>query len=124
MDRMVKILLISDEDYVKERIKNIFSDEKIIIEILDNSKLAKESLISVDYDIVITDAVIWGLTSLEVMSILKDKKNIPCVIVLSDLATLDIAQSSLKSGAFAFVIKPQELERIKSYVELYMFTRN
>lgn len=123
MDRMVKLLIISDEDYVKERLKNFFKDENISIDIVDNSKLAKERLISFDYDIVITDALIWGLTSLEVMNILKEKKKKSSVIVLADLSTLEIAQNCLKNGAYAIVIKPQELERIKSYVELYILTR-
>lgn len=123
MDRVVKILLISDEDYVKERVKNILSDKNIEINIVDNSKLAKEYLISSDYDIVITDALIWGLTSLEVITILKERKKTSCIIVLSDLATVEIAQTSLKNGAFAFIIKPQDLERIKSYVELYILTK-
>lgn len=121
---MVKALIISDELYIHERVGTILNNKNIEFEIADNVKIAKEWLITKNYDIVITDSLIWGLTSLEVNKILKDKKINTCVIVMADLATLELAEKTVKEGAFVYIIKPQDIERISSYVELYLFTRH
>lgn len=124
MDRVVAALVIADELYIHERLGNMLKEKGIEVEIADNAKVARELLISKEYDIVITDSLIWGLTSLEVNKILKDKNSKSCVIVMADLATAELAEKTLKEGAFGYVIKPQGLERVLSYVELYLLTRH
>ncbi|MCX7905343.1 MAG: response regulator [Elusimicrobiales bacterium] len=124
MDRVVNILLISDEVYVKNKISSMFGDRnEFVLDIMDNAKMARESLMTKNYDIVITDAMIWGLTSLEVIKILKDRKIYSCVIVLADLTTAEIAQKTVKEGAFGYIIKPPELDKVESYVKLYKLTK-
>ena len=121
---MVRALIISDEIYVQERVGDILKKKNISFEISDNKKVAKDLLMSKDYDIVIADSLIWGLTSLEINKILKDKKTSTCLIVMADLATLDLAEKTVKDGAFGYVLKPSDIERISSYVDLYLLTRS
>ncbi len=123
MDRMVKALVISDEEYVKERVGRILSELGVSYDFVDNAKLAKEKLLNC-YDVVITDAVIWGLSAIEVVKTAKEIKDDVCVIVMCDLGTADVGERCVKNGAFSYVIKPADIERIKSYVELYLITKS
>lgn len=119
---MVKVFIISDEEYVKYRVGEIIDKLNLKYEISGNAQQVREKLTE-GYDIVISDALIWGMTAIEVVDIARKHNPNVCVIVMSDLATSDIAEKSLKNGAFAYVLKPQEIERIKTYVELYLITR-
>lgn len=124
MDGLVKkIILIDDEPYVYDRVSHIIKKYKIDIEYVNNSKQAKEKLIAGSYDLVITEAFIYGLTSLEVNKLAHDKNPDVCVIVLSRLSTLDVAQKTVKEGAFAFLVKPPEIDKLESLIDLYFISK-
>lgn len=124
MDGLVKkIILIDDESYVYERVVQIIKKYNVEFDYIDNAKQAKEKLIASSYDVVITEAFIYGLTSLEVNKLAHDKNPNVCVIVLSRLSTLDIAHKTLKEGAFAFLIKPSEIDKLESLIDLYFISK-
>ncbi|MGC8866724.1 MAG: response regulator [Elusimicrobiales bacterium] len=123
MDRLVRVLVISDEEYVRERVGGILDELKLNYDLACNAKIAKEKLLS-PYDIVISDALIWGMSAIEVVESVKKIRKDVCIIVMCDLSTTDIGERCIKNGAFAYVIKPPDIERIKSYVELYLITKS
>ncbi|MEF3279356.1 MAG: response regulator [Elusimicrobiota bacterium] len=125
LDRMVKkLLFIEDELYVIERVCQMVKKyEDIKIEHVSDAKVAREKLLLLPYDIVITDAFIYGLTALEVNKLAHDKNPDVCVIVICQNSTMDIASKSIKEGAFDYVLKPQDIEKIESLLKLYFLAR-
>jgi len=124
MDRdLKKILLVEDEKYVIERIKDMLEKYNFSIDIASESKKAREFL-NYPYNIVITSVYVYGITSLEVNKLAHDKNKDVLVIVTTNLSNIDIATKTVKEGAFDYVIKPRDLEKIESLVKVYLITKN
>jgi DNA-binding NtrC family response regulator len=66
---------------------------------------------------------LYGITAIEVNHIARAKNKDVCVIVLSDLSTVDIAQKAVKEGAFDYVLKPQDIEKVESLIKLYAISK-
>ncbi len=121
---MVNILLIEDEVYVIERVKSIVSKfNNLKLEVVTDFKNAREKLETFNWDVVITSVFIYGLSSLEVLSMLKNKNKDGCVIVLTGISTVDVAKKTVLEGAFDYVIKPQDIERVESLLKIYLISK-
>jgi len=124
MDRLVRTLLIEDELYAIERITQILKEYNFIeFEIVSDCKKAKEKLELTNWDIVITTTFIYGLSAAEVNHIAKEKNKEVCVIVISGLSSVDIAQKCVREGAFDYVLKPQDIERLRSLIKIYVMSK-
>ncbi len=124
VDRVVNILLIEDEVYVIERVKSIVSKfNNLKLEVVTDFKNAREKLETFNWDVVITSVFIYGLSSLEVLSMLKNKNKDGCVIVLTGISTVDVAKKTVLEGAFDYVIKPQDIERVESLLKIYLISK-
>jgi len=125
VDRLVKkLLLIEDDVYAIERIKKICEKfDFLSVETVSDYKKAREKLELWKWDIVITDSFLYGITAIEVNHIARAKNKDVCVIVLSDLSTVDIAQKAVKEGAFDYVLKPQDIEKVESLIRLYAISK-
>lgn len=124
MDRLVRTLLIEDELYAIERITQILKEYNFIeFEVVSDCKKAKEKLELTNWDIVITTTFIYGLSAAEVNHIAKEKNKEVCVIVISGLSSVDIAQKCVREGAFDYVLKPQDIERLRSLIKIYVMSK-
>jgi DNA-binding NtrC family response regulator len=125
MDKLVKkVLVVEDESYIVERIREILKKfENVNFYFVDSAKLAREKLETGEWDIVITDVFIYGITSLEVNKLAHGKNSDECVIVLTSTSSLDIAQKTVKEGAFDYVLKPEDIERIESLLKIYLLIK-
>jgi two-component system response regulator HydG len=117
-----KILIIEDEIYVVERIKSMIEKYNFSYDVASEAKKARELLLN-HYDIVITSVYVYGITSLEINKLAHDKNKDVLVIVTTNLSNIDLAQKTVKEGAFDYVIKPQELEKIESFIKFYLLTK-
>jgi two-component system response regulator PilR (NtrC family) len=123
MDRTLrKLLVVEDEAYVVERVKGMLKKYNFSIDFASEAKKAKELLLN-PYDVVITSVYVYGITSLEINKLAHDKNKDALVIVTTNLSNIDLAQKTVKEGAFDYVIKPQELEKIESLVKVYLITK-
>jgi len=77
---------------------------------------ATEELRRSDYDVVITDLMMAGTTGYDILEFVRaEQLNIP-VLVVTGLGTVDAAVKALKQGAYDYVLKPFQLESIRSCV--------
>ena len=117
-----RVLIVEDEIYVVERIKSILEKYNFLIDVAQDAKKAKELLLN-PYDIVITSVYVYGITSLEINKIAYERNKDVFVIVVTNISNLDIASKTVKEGAFDYIIKPQDLEKIESFIKIYMMTK-
>ena len=111
---MKKILIIDDEKDICFLISEILKDENYITESAQNSDDAIKKFDNLNPDLIILD--VWLSSSkLDGIDLLKKfkslKKNIP-VIIISGHGTVDLAVSAIKNGAYDFLEKPFNSDKL------------
>ncbi len=117
MDTMTNILIIDDEDIVLKSCVRILKNDAYEIETVHSGEEGLKRVAEKEYDIVITDLKMPGLTGMDVLAELK--KNYPeiMVIIFTGFATVENARDALKMGAFDYIPKPFTNEELKIVVE-------
>ena len=114
-----QLLFIEEEGYVIDRINKILFDfPKFEITYAENSETARELLETQKFDIVLSDIYVRGLSGLEAMHKAKEKNSDVCVIIISGADTMDLAEKAIKEGAFDYILKPPNLEKLSSILKL------
>jgi two-component system, NtrC family, nitrogen regulation response regulator NtrX len=115
---MAKILIIEDELSIRNVLKNIISDENKSYEVDEaaNGRDGIEMIKNKDYDLVMTDIKMPGLDGMEVLEIIKMMKPETSVVMISGHGDIQTAVESIKKGAFDFISKPPDLNRLLSTV--------
>jgi len=120
----MKVLIIEDIDYIKERINSYLSNIKDIdIKEVSESARVREFLKTESFDIIITEVYVKGISALEINHLAHQKNPDCCVIIITTIDNADIAQKAVKEGAFDFIIRPAQLEKLEKLIKLYINVR-
>ncbi|MFV0236944.1 MAG: sigma-54-dependent transcriptional regulator [Flavobacteriales bacterium] len=115
---MSKILIIEDEQAIRNVLKSILSEENKNYEI-DEAHDGLEGLEKIkdnNYDLVISDIKMPKFDGVEVLeSTMKIKPETP-FIMISGHGDIDTAVESIKLGAFDYISKPPDLNRLLNTV--------
>lgn len=106
MAKKISILIVDDEESVRDSLYNWFIEDGYRVEVAENAKKALQILESSDFDIILADIKMPGMDGLEMLRRIKALKNDSIVIVMTAFATVDTAVQALKDGAFDYVTKP------------------
>jgi two-component system, NtrC family, nitrogen regulation response regulator NtrX len=109
---MSKILVIDDEKSIRNTLKEILEYEKHTVhdaaDGAEGLKLAAES----SYDIVLCDIKMPKIDGLEVLEKLQELAPDTPVVMISGHGTIETAVEAIKKGAFDFISKPLDLNRM------------
>lgn len=109
---MATVLIIDDERPIRSTLRDILEYEKIKIEEADTGQKGLDIFQSKDIDAVLCDIKMPGMDGLEVLDKLQNiNPDIP-VIMISGHGTIDTAVDSLKKGAYDYISKPPDLNRL------------
>lgn len=106
---MAKVLLIEDDPLIYRLYQKLFSLEGYEIELAENGKLGLEKLTTFHPDILLMDIMMPEMNGLEMLSKVKADpatQAIP-VVVLTNIADMNITQMALSKGAALCIIKSQ-----------------
>jgi CheY-like chemotaxis protein len=106
---MTKVLLIEDDPLIYRLYQKLFSLEGFEIETAENGQLGLEKLQTFHPDILLMDIMMPTMNGIEMLTQLKanpETKDIP-VIVLTNIADMNITQMALAKGAVLCIIKSQ-----------------
>ena len=106
MAKKISILIVDDEESVRDSLYNWFIEDGYRVECAENAKKALSILESDSYDIILADIKMPGMDGLEMLKRIKALKKESIVIVMTAFATVDTAVQALKDGAFDYVTKP------------------
>jgi DNA-binding NtrC family response regulator len=106
MARKISILIVDDEDSVRDSLYNWFIEDGFRVECAENAKKALTILESDQFDIILADIKMPGMDGLEMLRRIKSIKSDAIVIVMTAFATVDTAVKALKDGAYDYVTKP------------------
>jgi len=106
MLKKISILIVDDEESVRDSLFNWFIEDGYYVECAENAKIALLKLESDNFDIILADIKMPGMDGLEMLRKIKSLKSESIVIVMTAFATVDTAVQALKDGAFDYITKP------------------
>jgi DNA-binding NtrC family response regulator len=109
---MAKILIIDDERAIRRALREILEFEKFEVDEAENGKEGVDKAKAELYDIIFCDIKMPEMDGMEVLDeLLKSKVETP-VIMISGHGNIDTAVQAIKKGAYDFIEKPLDLNRI------------
>jgi two-component system nitrogen regulation response regulator NtrX len=106
------ILIIDDERAIRNSLREILEFEGFQVDEAENGKLGLEKALSNRYDIIFCDVKMPLVDGIEVLNGLIESTVETPVIMISGHANIDMAVQAIKKGAFDFIEKPLDLNRI------------
>lgn len=107
-----KILVIDDEQSIRESISMILEYENYLVELAANGVQGLNLFNEQNFDAVLLDVKMPGLDGIEVLQLLKERnKNIP-IIMISGHGTIETAIECTKKGAYDFLEKPLDRDKL------------
>lgn len=114
MEAMIKVLLVDDEFFVLDQIRQCISWEKFGVELIGccgNAVEALEAMIDETPDILITDIKMPLMNGLELIDKVKQMNPFVECVVLSGYGEFSLAKAAMDQGVFSYLLKPfSELE--------------
>jgi len=109
---MPRILVIDDEKAIRNTLKDVLEYEKYEVDLAEEGASGIEMFTQETYDVVLCDIKMAKMDGIEVLQkILEESTDVP-VIMISGHGNIDTAVDSIKKGAFDFLEKPLDLNRL------------
>src|SRR5437016_6200332 len=113
---MGRILIVDDEPSMRRILaSNLRQDDHQLWE-ASGVEEARRSLAANDFDVVITDQKMPDGEGLNVLSVAHENDPTLPVILLTAVATIELAVESMRRGAFDFLTKPFQTEVVRATV--------
>lgn len=108
---MAKILVVDDESSIRRALKNILENEQYAVYLAENGEQALEMASEENFDAILLDIKMPGMDGMEVLNNLITMTDAP-IIMISGHGTIETAVSAIKKGAYDFIVKPPDLNRL------------
>lgn len=108
----MKVLIIDDERAIRRALREILEFEGCSVLEAENGKEGLELSLSHTLDLIFCDIKMPLLDGMEVLQGLKDSSNDTQIVMISGHGNVETAVHAIKNGAFDFIEKPLDLNRI------------
>lgn len=109
---MTKILVIDDEESIRNTLQEILEYEKYEVDLASEGNEGLEFIKQNTYDVILSDIKMPGLDGIEVLErVIRLQPDAP-VIMISGHGNIDTAVEAIKKGAYDFIEKPLDLNRL------------
>ncbi|MBO4446711.1 MAG: sigma-54-dependent Fis family transcriptional regulator [Bacteroidales bacterium] len=108
----MKILVVDDERSIRNSMKEILSDEGHEVDVAEDGTSGLEMALKDRYDVIFCDIKMPGMDGISLLTALKEEGVESSVVMISGHGDIDTAVECIRKGAFDFIQKPPELNRI------------
>jgi len=116
MYSQANILVIDDEETMRDSCQQALSRSGNIVEVAEEGTKGLEMLGKESFDLVILDLKMPGLSGMEVLKRIKEDEPEVVVVVITGYATVESAVEAMKAGAYDFIPKPFTPESLRMIV--------
>jgi DNA-binding response OmpR family regulator len=110
----LKLLLVEDEQSLRESIEKYFSEEGSICETCGDQKTAIQKIAVYNYDCILLDIGLPDGDGFAILDFLKSTGKNECVLIISARNSLDDKIKGLNLGADDYITKPFHLAELKA----------
>lgn len=107
-----KILVVDDEEIIRESLSFVLKKEGYIVEEAENGKAAYDKIVESSFDVMITDLEMPGMKGIQLIEEIQKLSIQTAVMVITAYGSLDTAISALRNGASDYILKPIEFDEI------------
>lgn len=108
---MPRILIIDDQAPIRRVLRDILENESYQVDDVGSGIEALQLIKEQEYDAIFCDIKMDGMDGIEVLEAVKQVSDTP-VIMITGHGTVDTAVEAFKKGAFDFISKPPDLNRL------------
>ena len=116
VEKLKKILIIDDEHSIRATLKDILEFEKYIVETaqdgIEGYKMAEEK----NFDLIFCDIKMPKIDGIETLKKIVENNILSLVVMISGHGDIETAVKTLKIGAFDYIEKPLDLNRVLTCV--------
>src|SRR3954467_11826897 len=109
---MAKILVVDDERAIRRSIKEILEFEKHHVDEAEDGLTALNLALKNNYDIILSDIKMPKLDGTELLQKLSKSEVNSSIIMMSGHGTIETAVDAVKKGAYDYLAKPIDLNRL------------
>jgi len=109
---MAKILIIDDERSIRNTLKDILEFEKHQVSLAENGLKGLETAQNEMFDLIFSDIKMPEMDGIELLTQLKEKEIEAPIVMISGHGNIETAVECIKKGAFDFIEKPIDLNRL------------
>jgi|UniRef100_A0A832DJ41 two-component system response regulator PilR (NtrC family) len=107
-----KILVVDDEEIIRDSISYILESEGYEVDKAENGKIAYDKIKEKHFDLVITDIEMPAMKGTELLEKIKTLDPQTAVIIITAFGSLDTAITALRNGASDYILKPVEFDEL------------
>ena len=108
---MPKILIVDDEISIRNTLREILEYEKYTVDDAPDGMTAIELVKAGHYDVILCDIKMPQMDGIEVLEAIQKLSETP-VVMISGHGTIETAVEAIKKGAFDYISKPPDLNRL------------
>jgi two-component system nitrogen regulation response regulator NtrX len=109
---MAKILVIDDERSIRNTLKDILEFEKHQVTLAENGKQGLEAAQNAVFDLIFSDIKMPEMDGIELLGHLYNTNIEAPIVMISGHGNIETAVECIKKGAFDFIVKPIDLNRL------------
>lgn len=108
----MKILIIDDERSIRNSLREILTEEGYVVDVAEDGVSGVKAALGGHYDVIFSDIKMPQMDGVEVLGKLVDEGVDSPVVMISGHADINTAVDCIKKGAFDFIEKPLDLNRV------------
>lgn len=111
-----RILIVDDEADITEILSDLLGGE-YECQTANSAEAALERLGESDFQLVVSDITMTGMSGLEMIPLVKEVSPNTVVVMISGMQTVESAIGALRLGAFDYLMKPFDLRQVEAVVK-------
>lgn len=101
-----RILVIDDEPGIREGCKRALTPHGYTVHTAENGEQGLQRIQSDDYDLALIDVMMPGISGIDLISHIHERDPETVCIIITGYATVELAVTAIKKGAYDFLTKP------------------
>jgi DNA-binding NtrC family response regulator len=117
LDKHAKILVVDDDENIRNTMKTILEDEGYLVDLAANGSEAVQKTKKLAYNVALLDIRLPDMEGVELLKLIKDSVPRTRKIMVTGYPSMQNAIAALNKNADAYLIKPIDIENLLSIVK-------
>ena len=119
-----KVLIVDDEKLMRISLESQLKKEGYSVKSVDNALDGLKMVKSEEYDVVVTDLRLSGLSGIDFLKEIKKHNQEIIVVIMTAYGTLESAVSAIKEGAYDYIAKPFSTDELIIKLQRALYYKN